>query len=167
MSFCAICADDNGPFVLRPLGKKDALVNVCRDCDEEPAVTKTGPERGYEIQEGMSTADFADRLRGFLADTDPITPREKMTGPLQMLKGRTRTPGWIMVRLAIKDRHGKPREVSKALRDLIDKPWFAELRYLGSTHTYFLLERPDPAIAAELRQASDNPLIDLEPFRTR
>lgn len=162
--FCAICADDSGPFVPRPLGKNDAIVNVCRDCDEEPAVTKNGPERGYEIQEGMSTKDFAESLREFLAETDPITAREKMTGPLQMLKGRERTPGWIMVRLHI-NKDGKPRECTEALRDLVDRPWFRELRYLGATHTYFLLERPDPAVAAESRRASENPLIDLSLFK--
>ena len=35
-AFCAICADDIvGEPLRRPLGKGDALVNVCTRCDEE------------------------------------------------------------------------------------------------------------------------------------
>ena len=38
MSFCAICTSERGPFVRRPLGKRNAEVSVCTDCDTEPPI---------------------------------------------------------------------------------------------------------------------------------
>lgn len=34
--FCAVCTGDVGPFDRRPIGKNDALVVVCKGCDEDP-----------------------------------------------------------------------------------------------------------------------------------
>ena len=48
MTFCAICTSERGPFFQRPLGKDDALVSVCRDCDEDAPIATYGPERAYE-----------------------------------------------------------------------------------------------------------------------
>jgi hypothetical protein len=31
-SICAICTSTSGPFTREPLGRGDALVNVCSDC---------------------------------------------------------------------------------------------------------------------------------------
>lgn len=33
--FCAQCLSESGPFVLRPHGKGDAMVNVCDRCENE------------------------------------------------------------------------------------------------------------------------------------
>ena len=48
-AFCAICTDDRGPFVQRPLGRDGALVTVCHDCDEEPALAIQGPVLGVPL----------------------------------------------------------------------------------------------------------------------
>jgi hypothetical protein len=32
--WCAICASDVGPFTREPLGRNNAVVNVCADCVE-------------------------------------------------------------------------------------------------------------------------------------
>ncbi len=43
MTFCAICVDDLGPFVVRPLGKGNADVSVCAGCDSDhPRSGKVG-----------------------------------------------------------------------------------------------------------------------------
>lgn len=47
VSHCAICTSERGPFTSQPLGKGNALVSVCAECDE-PAFEKRGPERAYE-----------------------------------------------------------------------------------------------------------------------
>jgi len=57
VSFCAICTDETTDLVKRPLGKDDALVNVCNDCDTTKPVAKMGPERGFEPSGGsLNTA---------------------------------------------------------------------------------------------------------------
>lgn len=59
MSFCAICTDEAATLVRRPLGKNDALVSVCLDCDTTKPVAKMGPERGFEPSGSpLSNADI-------------------------------------------------------------------------------------------------------------
>lgn len=52
---CAVCTSVTGPFTLEPLGRDDALVNVCAACSA-PAFEKCGPERGYEPKGGLLSA---------------------------------------------------------------------------------------------------------------
>lgn len=33
--FCAVCTSERGPFVVAPMGRGDAPVLVCRECNEE------------------------------------------------------------------------------------------------------------------------------------
>jgi hypothetical protein len=54
---CAVCAGDRGPFAREPLGRGDALVNVCAECRTAPARTRTGPERGYEPSGGLPSQE--------------------------------------------------------------------------------------------------------------
>jgi hypothetical protein len=53
VSFCAICTDELGPFVQRPLGRDDALVAVCMTCDTEQPRERYGPERGFVPSGGL------------------------------------------------------------------------------------------------------------------
>src|SRR5690349_16955294 len=49
MSFCAVCSRTiTGPVHREPLGRNDAMVDVCHGCATEPAVAYRGPGRGYE-----------------------------------------------------------------------------------------------------------------------
>ena len=161
LSFCAICTSERGPFVSRPLGKNDALVAVCAECDEEPMHVRLGPERGYEIREGVSAATIRERA-------SRLIPNEGWKRMDFMFNGdrHDRTPGWILVRVPIKDALGKPRDFRAILTTLRDKPWFRELRMLGNTRTHFLFERPDPKVAAAQRTRSVNPIVDLEKYRS-
>jgi uncharacterized small protein (DUF1192 family) len=163
VSFCAICTDDRGPFTRRPLGKDEALVDVCRDCDEEPAKIKHGPERGYEEQEAMSVREMHARIRGLYNELDPITPEERSRA--RHVTVRDRTPGWLIVRLSVRDGLGRARDIQTAIKTMKDRPYFAELHYLGASGGYFLFERPDPKVAADQRRSSENPLVALEKFR--
>lgn len=70
-AFCAICASERGPFAKRPLGRNDALVNVCADCDEQPA-REVGPtDRGYEPTGGLPSTGHVERsLRAKMGDVE-------------------------------------------------------------------------------------------------
>lgn len=58
-SWCAICADDAPDGVQRPLGKNNALVTVCRSCDEDAPPTVVDNTRGYEPQGGLLSVEAA------------------------------------------------------------------------------------------------------------
>lgn len=61
MSFCAICTDDIvGEPRREPLGKNDALVDVCIDCATQTVRHVDGVERGYEPNGGLPTAKAAN-----------------------------------------------------------------------------------------------------------
>jgi len=49
---CAICASDVDLVVERPLGKNDAMVKVCIECDEG-AIVEQGPRFEYEPTGGL------------------------------------------------------------------------------------------------------------------
>lgn len=71
--FCAICTDECSGDRKAPLGRNDAMVVVCSDCDTLPARTVDGPDRTYqpsgglpsykESQRGIETALGADYKR--------------------------------------------------------------------------------------------------------
>ena len=61
MPFCAICTDETSDLVARPLGKDDALVSICRSCDEDRPATAVDGTRGYEFREGLPTRKEMDR----------------------------------------------------------------------------------------------------------
>lgn len=45
--FCALCTSERGPFRKRALGRNDAIVDVCQECDE------THPRSGrYSFADG-------------------------------------------------------------------------------------------------------------------
>jgi hypothetical protein len=140
-------------------------VDVCKDCNEEPAVAKSGPERGYEIREGMSNAEMGARIRAYALEASPLEIHSGSM-PQTWRSFRDRTHGWILVRVRIKDAMGRARDLGEAVKGILDKPWISEARYLGHDSTYYCFERPDPSVAAELRKPSENPLISLEKFRS-
>lgn len=159
MSWCAICTSERGPFERRPLGKGNALVLVCRECDEEPAKVRLGPERGYEEREAMSNAEIQARLHEYLLEQDPMQADPEARKKILMM--RERTPGWILMRARRRDGMLNHKDVKMAVKAWEHHPWFPELRYLGYDNTFFLFERPDPAVAAEQRRTSHNPLASL------
>jgi hypothetical protein len=60
VKLCAICVAEVDRTVMRPLGKHDALVPVCIECDEGP-ITNSGPSsRGYESTGGLLSLPAAE-----------------------------------------------------------------------------------------------------------
>ncbi len=49
---CAICASDRGPFTREPLGRDDAMVNVCGGCSS-PYMARGPSDFGYEPTGGL------------------------------------------------------------------------------------------------------------------
>lgn len=71
MKCCAICADGPTETVERPLGRGDAMVPVCLECDEGPIVAKGPSSRGYEPTGGMLTREESDAgARRVLGDAE-------------------------------------------------------------------------------------------------
>lgn len=59
-AFCALCLDTiAGTPRQEPLGRNDALVNVCDDCATQRPLSKFGPEAGYEANDPRVSADDA------------------------------------------------------------------------------------------------------------
>lgn len=54
--FCAICTDECSGDRKAPIGRDDAMVVVCSDCDTLPPREKYGPERAYESTGGLLSA---------------------------------------------------------------------------------------------------------------
>lgn len=56
-SFCALCSNgvsQDRPvssFVLRPIGKDDAMVWICGSCDKDPVEAFRGPDLAYSPEE--------------------------------------------------------------------------------------------------------------------
>lgn len=55
LPICAICTNEADEFAMRPLGRNDTMVRVCKRCDEEKPVEAHGPERPFVPQGGMPT----------------------------------------------------------------------------------------------------------------
>lgn len=81
MSLCAICTSARGPFTQQPLGKGDALVSVCGDCDE-PVIVRGDNWRGYQAQGGLLTPQqSSDGVRKALgADFERIMDLDENIG---------------------------------------------------------------------------------------
>lgn len=61
--FCAICTSERGPFSRHPLGKGDALVNVCERCDSEEIVPVSVESRVEFASDDRVLSPQASRLR--------------------------------------------------------------------------------------------------------
>ncbi len=166
--FCAICTGERGPFVQRPLGRGDALVPVCAACDDQPARSKRGPEVPYEIPErviiGATVTAFAraaDRVTG----DDKATNRARQRGKSF---ARAAQPGFVIERVRRHPPGGETVDAKQARLTFEDRPWFAELRHIGSDRKWHLFERPDIDAARAARSGDDrDPLADVAAFAVR
>ncbi len=166
MRCCAICASDIADGEqprMAPIGRNDALVLVCDDCFDEPAREKVGPERNYDIPEGMSMAEMQRKISRIIGPnvTRPFN-RNECT--------RAAQPGFIVVRVARKDQRGRTRDQNEAYRTLMGKRWAKGVRYLGVDDRYHLFERPDPKLVRDSRMSSStaaNPLAAIEKYRVK
>lgn len=158
LGFCAHCVRDvpTTELVERPAtdfgSQRAGTAKVCTQCDSKTPRAATPVYRGYEPTGGLPSAKL---------DRDKIRAAERRMGiPLNRVSHRkgpmkTRTQGWILERVAMRDLRNKPRDQVAALETLRDKPWFASVRYLGAkamrgepTGGWHIFERP-PVVTLE------------------
>lgn len=69
--WCAICTDEHGPFVQRPLGRNDGMVSICAGCDTVPPRAVPSSDRSYEPSGGaLSVREITDAMRAKMGDTE-------------------------------------------------------------------------------------------------
>jgi hypothetical protein len=130
---CAICTSANGPFTREPLGKNDAMVNVCTGCSSGAPV-RQGPERGYEVREGVSWAETRRRLATLERPFDRYA-----SGQMSLMQ--TKTPGFVVERIQ-RRQGGRILDRNEAERIVQAMPCGSHARYLGADVDSFLFERP-------------------------
>jgi hypothetical protein len=166
-AFCAICTRTRGPFVQRPLGRADALVSVCADCDDEPARTKVGPTIEYDVPDRVW---IGQTVKAFAAAANRVTGDTKASNKARASHqsiARSAQPGFLLVRVKRHQAGAEPLDAKQARMRFQHEPWFAELRHLGSDRRWHLFERPDPDAARAARQGGErNPLADVEQYRS-
>lgn len=143
--FCAICTSDRGPFVRRPLGRGDALVNVCADCDEQPAREVRGPELAYEPPCSPGTTANAKAPA-------PLAHHELIAATHEQM------PGWRTVRIAPRDALGNRRDQRDAWIAVGDK----RARLVAVTPRGFVYQVPPKVELA----SDENPLAAIEQYRS-
>jgi hypothetical protein len=173
MSFCAICAADIPPGQARtaPLGKDNAMVTICADCDGGDARSWQSwiDERGgYEIAEGASLGRVRDAADRVAKELGAAGIGDRNVGAAVSGRLHDRTPRWILIRVS-----ARGCDAQEARMRFRKEPWFAEVRYLGMTRGgprggVHVFERPDPRVAAEQRRGGGeaDPLAGIEQFRT-
>jgi hypothetical protein len=131
---CAICASAKGPFTREPLGRNDAMVSVCADCSSGAPVVRRGPDRGYEVREGVSTLEMRRRA-------SKIVPRGAVTYASSSVAAKPKTFGFVVERV-VRRQDGKTLDQHDAERIVRAMPWGSQARYLGTDLDFFLFERP-------------------------
>lgn len=132
MSFCASCISDIAPGQERhaAIGRNDAIVVLCRDCAAEPAVTKTGPDRGYEPD--GSYGELKKAVDKFCANVNP----KKLKFNRNAVGAMGGVPaGFTAVSVAVVTADGTKRDRYEALETLRGEPWYAKVTYVGSGMT--------------------------------
>lgn len=160
-AFCAICGDDIVGVARRePLGKDDALVNVCDECSTQTPREMHNHERGYQERAAVSVEEVGRKAANYLRTVKVGVPRRGFYGS----NASPPTRGYIVVRVP-RVLLGKTIDLAEAQETLRDQPWFSDLRPLGSMPKWHLFERPDPELASESRRqlngAEPDPLEQL------
>lgn len=133
--FCAICVSERGPFKSAPLGKGDAMVRVCADC-ESPIIEGHGVERGYEPTGGIPTAREMEagmcRVLGNLRDSEMEKSRQIRFRDT----GRSVPPGWSVYLV----KWARGLDAQNAYKLLYKQPWFGpgRVKYCGSANGYLV-----------------------------
>ena len=155
-AFCAICTDESTSLVARALGRNDAIVWVCQECDSTKPVARCS-DRGYESP-GERLNDGRGLLQAFADAANRITGKVDRG---QASLAASVTPGFKLVRVR-RFHAGKPVDSKEARAKFSAEPWFAELRHLGSDKRFHLFERPDvDAVKRAREQTEYDPIAAL------
>lgn len=165
--FCAICTETvTEPIRRAPLGRNDAMVIVCVDCDSARPRERGPSNYVPTFDEGMNQVTMAKKMGAELARVAPAGEAiARHAGRNETAK--TRTPGCLIIRIRRRHPGGGARDAREAFEaELADKPWAKEVRYVGADIRWHIYERPDPEVAAQQRAPSDRPLMWLEQYRS-
>ena len=160
MSFCAECHDDSVPLTPRPLGRDGGMVLLCPECDPgdpKPAKRRGKPvHRGYDVPErSTGRGRTLDRFAAAANRVSPSTTTHRYSGG-------SASPGFVIERVP-RRRGVVPVDRDQARETFRDRPWFRELRHLGSDAKYHLFERPDVEAASAVRgQTNHDPVAALQ-----
>lgn len=165
-AFCAICTGSRGPFASRPLGRHDAMVAVCSDCDTETPDAWVS-DRGYDVPLDVARSE---RAISMIASTTGggVTTRHR-----RIAHRNTKTPGFILERVPVRTADGRRRDQREAAAEAFAGcSWAGEVRYLGIAKSrpsdFHLFERPDPDHVKRVRQAPMSEVVDeLDKWRTK
>lgn len=169
MPFCAICTTDLPSRHLRlaPLGRADAMVNVCDACfDEKPRAT-CGARASYvppeeSVGPGGTIRDMF--IRGAQIAVPDYAARARLDLEISMMPMYHGVEeGHLLVRIP-RDENGRRRDQRMAFERATalypDQPIAA----IGYSARYFLFQRPDPACLAKAKQQREDhrdPLASL------
>jgi hypothetical protein len=162
-TFCAVCtADIVGEPRKAPLGKNNALVSICVDCDTETPIARTGPARCYDEGGGASVKKISDAAK-------KILPRHMLTNDFEQTNiVRSLRPGHILLRHSRRDQNGKSIDVREAFESIHRRHGIIDgLKYVGSQREWFLFERPDPKVVKKRMANTADPIAELEKLGTR
>lgn len=129
---------------------------LCAICVDE---IHDDPPRREPLGKGGALVFICDDCATEEPGTAPAPSAAMEASPM-----RSRTQGWLLVRVARRDAHGVSRDVNDAYATLRDRPYAKELRLLGMSSHHVCFERPDPS-ARGLRE-SVNPLAWLSQYKT-
>lgn len=149
MSFCAICAARTDSQIREPLGRNDAMVIVCAACATQPPDAREA-RGGYSVRsesEILTPGEMragVDRMRSKVLDAR----QQRRVSPVSAPSGRSVTAGWIAVVVPLKI-DGRSVDRREALASLARREWHGDLRWVCTTASGHVFERPGPRAAIE------------------
>lgn len=151
LTSCAVCASEIlGEVVRQPIGRDDAMVPVCAECDTGAIVARCD-------MRGIEATDRSARRKA----PDPL-PIPGSFGRRLSPAIASRSPGFELVRVAVTG-PGWTRDEDEARETFAHEPWAAEANYLSCDGHWHLFERPPTRTAVKPEQ----PLAGIEQWRTR
>lgn len=153
---CAICAASCDGSITAPIGKDDAPVFVCAECNNETPIARDS-ERGYEPPPENEDGGFLDAItRG--AERAIPGYREKAAAAKRLFIGPMYTgvaAGYEVVRVPRSDGQGGRRD-NRAAYEYARKHFGPEVEAVGTSARFFVFQRPSPERLAKARKQRDD-----------
>ena len=166
--FCAVCTSDIDSDCPRqaPLGKHNALVNVCDDCFDEPARERRDHQVGYDTDRAVgkgSMRRLVHEANVRLGVPTGGTKAEQRISLVPFTHGKN--VGFEICRVPRGAPDGSRRD-QQAAWVTAKVTWGAEVTYIGQTLRYFVFQRPNPIKLATSGHAEPSPLEAIAQYQT-
>ena len=152
---CAVCTSTRGPFTREPLGRNDALVNVCAECSAPPVARELAP--AYELPDPDDSRAYVEQWVTEYTERGQVTGYKSPRKNIAAMKDRS--PGFIVEAVPVRKRDSR----EAARQAFAGKPWASRVRHLGTTTTHHIYERPDMDTLG--KSSTSDPLAAIEQFR--